>query len=1558
MPSTYTLNNGIELIATGEQSGTWGDTTNTNLELLDSALDGQVTVTLTSAGSSSSPNDLPITDGTASNGRNRMVVFNDGSDLGATAYVQLTPNDAEKIIYVRNDLSGSRSIILFQGTYNASNDYELPAGTTAVIFFDGAGSGAVAANVFNNAYFDSLRLGSVSVTEIIDDDTMATAAATNIATSESIKAYVDTQVGANNELSEVLANGNTTGGTDISVSSGDDITFADSSKAIFGAGSDLQIYHDGAQSLIDDAGTGELKIRSNILRTMKYTGETTALFTADGAVTLYYDNAEKLATTSTGVDITGTATMDGLTVDGDTAANGNLTITTSSNTMLDLIDTSASFRPSIRFMKDDGTATQLHMLRDEDGELDILRGTSSLSQARFGSNGDVSFYDDAGSNVGLQFDASSSGLILTNYGAGSTVGPDVNLFRDSASPATNDYLGRIRFTGNNSTGGGLAYARIETIARTTTAGSEDGFLTINTEVGGANTSRLEFEPSEAVFNETGADIDFRVESDTEAYALFVDASANNVGVKTSVPSESLHVTGNTRLDANNSGTSRGGAGNTLILRDNDTATASGQPVGEIEFYTSDGTNEGVNSRISVQATGTGAASEMTFQTGTAGSLVESLSMSNEIAIFNEGGNDIDFRVESDNVVNMLYVEAENDRVGIATQPEARFHIRHGTYGDVTGGIQMEGGNQHHYWTLESATHSKFSIGSTAGQFSWEQSNGEIFRANSSGVIINESAVGSFDFRVEGSSDPNLIKADAGNNSVGVGVSPSADTKFHIDAGSSPTEYFRAGTNNRRHLKISSYDTGSLDAGHEINASSVSGQIKLSASGVEHMRIDAQSSYTAFNETSQDMDFRVESDSRSHMFFVNAGTSRVGIGEGNPDGHLHITGDNSSDGATIFLQEANNNTSDTLGTIFFGNNADSSLARIVAYTDTNNTTSHLRLMATNSGTAKKSLDLKATEAVFNDNGEDIDFRVESDTKTHALFVNGANGYIGMGPSNPLTPLHITHNAAGEMMRLESTEAGNGYGPVIGLFRNSGSPADGDGLGRINFYGEDSSSNITTYASIFASTNDVSNGTEDGNLLFRTVVGGADTARLNIVPTEAVFNEGGSDLDFRVESDSDSHMFFVDAGNNCIGIGDTSPFDNSWGTTANTRQVSIKGTNYGVLHFKSSSTESRWSIGGGLGKFFGAYDDINAIHHVHYIANSETVFNEESHNIDFRVESDSNTHMLFVDAGNNRVSIGESTNAPNATLEVQGGVTMTAGWDRTIEVSGDSSSGFPVIVWNSQDAGYGGIGYDRTAFTAPMKFWVDATGSDIIATGRNVLELGKNGGATVFNQDSNDIDFRVESDASNHMIFVDAANNRLAFGFDGTPDKSFVFKGSASSASWRLYDDGTNWVAFDPVSSITRTVKFLNSGAGSLNVSVQGSLSKGSGSFRIDHPVASKADTHDLVHSFVEAPQADNIYRGKVDLVAGQATVNIDTVAGMTDGTFALLNREIQCFTSNETGWTAVRGSVSGNILTIEAQDSSCTDTISWLVIGERQDQHMYDTDWTDENGKVIVEPLKS
>ena len=150
-----------------------------------------------------------------------------------------------------------------------------------------------------------------------------------------------------------------------------------------------------------------------------------------------------------------------------------------------------------------------------------------------------------------------------------------------------------------------------------------------------------------------------------------------------------------------------------------------------------------------------------------------------------------------------------------------------------------------------------------------------------------------------------------------------------------------------------------------------------------------------------------------------------------------------------------------------------------------------------------------------------------------------------------------------------------------------------------------------------------------------------------------------------------------------------------------------------------------------------------------------------------------------------------------------------------------------------------------------------------------------------------------------------------------------------------------------------IRLVPKGVGTVHVS--GQLTKDSGSFKIPHPLESKNSSHYLVHSFIEGPQADLIYRGKVDLVGGSASVNIDTKVGMTDGTFVALNTDVQCFTTNETGWTAVKGSVSGNVLTITAQDNTCTDTISWMVVGERQDQHMIETGWTDENGKVILEP---
>ena len=81
------------------------------------------------------------------------------------------------------------------------------------------------------------------------------------ATDAASKGYVDSKFAGTDTLAEVLALGNTTGGTDIAVSANDDITFTNTSKAYFG-GNDLQILHDGSDSFVQDFGTGDFYVRS------------------------------------------------------------------------------------------------------------------------------------------------------------------------------------------------------------------------------------------------------------------------------------------------------------------------------------------------------------------------------------------------------------------------------------------------------------------------------------------------------------------------------------------------------------------------------------------------------------------------------------------------------------------------------------------------------------------------------------------------------------------------------------------------------------------------------------------------------------------------------------------------------------------------------------------------------------------------------------------------------------------------------------------------------------------------------------------------------------------------------------------------------------------------------------------------------------------------------------------------------------------------------------------------------------------------------------------------
>jgi hypothetical protein len=134
MASTYTANQGIEKMDTGDQSGTWGGTVNTNMDIIDRAISGVGALTLTG-----STTTLTTTDGTLTDGMYRVLVLGDGGDLGSDNTLTISPNDQDKAYLVYNNLSANRNAIFSQGTgANAT----VQNGETAWIYADGAGSGA------------------------------------------------------------------------------------------------------------------------------------------------------------------------------------------------------------------------------------------------------------------------------------------------------------------------------------------------------------------------------------------------------------------------------------------------------------------------------------------------------------------------------------------------------------------------------------------------------------------------------------------------------------------------------------------------------------------------------------------------------------------------------------------------------------------------------------------------------------------------------------------------------------------------------------------------------------------------------------------------------------------------------------------------------------------------------------------------------------------------------------------------------------------------------------------------------------------------------------------------------------------------------------------------------------------------------------------------------------------------------------------------------------------------------------------------------------------------
>ena len=165
MASTYTSNIGIEKIGAGEQAGTWGTTTNTNLDIIDRAINGVGAISL-----SGTTTNLTTSDGTLSDGGFKVLVL--GGSPSGTNTITISPNDQDKVYIVQN---GTAQTATF--TQGSGANVSVPAGSKKIIFADGAGSGAAVTDVTNSLDIESLRVGGAAVTStgtelsILDGDT-------------------------------------------------------------------------------------------------------------------------------------------------------------------------------------------------------------------------------------------------------------------------------------------------------------------------------------------------------------------------------------------------------------------------------------------------------------------------------------------------------------------------------------------------------------------------------------------------------------------------------------------------------------------------------------------------------------------------------------------------------------------------------------------------------------------------------------------------------------------------------------------------------------------------------------------------------------------------------------------------------------------------------------------------------------------------------------------------------------------------------------------------------------------------------------------------------------------------------------------------------------------------------------------------------------------------------------------------------------------------------------------------------------------------------------------
>ena len=589
---------------------------------------------------------------------------------------------------------------------------------------------------------------------------------------------------------------------------------------------------------------------------------------------------------------------------------------------------------------------------------------------------------------------------------------------------------------------------------------------------------------------------------------------------------------------------------------------------------------------------------------------------------------------------------------------------------------------------------------------------------------------------------------------------------------------------------------------------------------------------------------------------------------------------------------------------------------------------------------------------------------SGTGSNTLTVPDETGTL-LSTASSVSDISVTSTTASKPDVVFANNANDPTGPFLNLKNLRGGSNAGvanDDCGTIQFYGNDAANNNQVYAKVVAEVSDPTSGGEEGKLsLFVAEYDGNNTAGLvltgssNNGDVDVTIGAGGTGIvtvlgildlgDRNITSVGDIELDSLTAEGSTITI--SSGWTAASQTCANLGTVTTVDINGGsvdgiTLGTNSAVTEAQ-------------VDNINLnTNTIKSTSGGLTVQAYEA--MLLRVNDGDNCIQLYADGSVEFYGDVDINGGTLAGFTIDGSWTAASqtcanlGTVTTADINGGTWQGTIDGSWTAASQTCANLGTVTTA---------DINGGSV-----DGITLGTNSAVTEAQVDNINLNLNTIKSTSGGLT-VQAYEAMLLKCNNGDNGIQIYADGNTEFYGDLLCDAPTfkSQTGTLTVQSYSNMLLKVNDGDNNLqlyangNAEFYGTVSKASGSFKIDHPLENKSETHNLVHSFIEGPQADLIYRGKVTLIDGEATVNIDTVSNMTEGTFSALCTSIQCFTTNEHGWTPIKGSVTGNILTITANDESCNDEISWIVIGERKDKHMLETEWTDENGKVIVEPEK-